>query len=321
MSSIGDIVLTSPVVRCLKKQLDNVEIHFVIKQQFAHVMEHNPYIDQLHIFNDNLPQLIHTFKAQQFDYIIDLHNNIRSMRIKKALNEVTAHSFYKANIQKWLFTNLKLDFLPQEHCVDRYMKTVEPLGVKNDNEGLDYFIPEKDEVDVFSYFSWLNYPFVAYGFGGTYTTKRMPNEKIKALCEALPYPIVLLGGPEDSDNADEIAEGLEGKVYHACGKLSLNQSVSIANQSNCVIAHDTGLMHIAAALQKPTVSIWGCTHPRLGMTPYMSEEKYTIIENKKLRCRPCSKLGYDTCPKKHFRCMNDLSISEIVEAVESMVSL
>ncbi len=319
MSSIGDIVLTSPVLRCLKNQLENVELHFVIKKQFVAVMKHNPHIDKLHIFDDNLNDLISIFKAEEFDWIIDLHNNIRSMRIKKALGNVPSKSFYKANIQKWIFTNLKLDFLPQEHCVDRYLKTVEHLGVKNDGKGLEYFIDAKDEVDVYDYFSWLNYPYIAYGFGGTFSTKRMPNEKIKKVCELLPYSVVLLGGPEDAENANEIAEGLEGKVFHACGKLSLNQSVSVLKQAHCVIAHDTGLMHIAAALKKPTVSVWGCTHPRLGMTPYMAKEKFEIIENNQLRCRPCSKLGYDTCPKKHFKCMNELNEGDIVEAVRRLV--
>ncbi len=117
---------------------------------------------------------------------------------------------------------------------------------------------------------------------------------------------MLLGGKEDSQAADEIEKVLGDKIINACGKYNLNQSASLVQQAEYIITHDTGLMHIASALKKKVISIWGNTVPEFGMYPYLTEFK--IIENKELSCRPCSKIGYNKCPKGHFKCMNDLNL-------------
>jgi ADP-heptose:LPS heptosyltransferase len=141
-SSIGDIVLTSPVVRCIKKQLPHAEVHFLIKPQFKAVVEHNPYIDKIHYLGDSIAETIAQLRAENFDYLIDLHNNLRSLRIKLALSGVKSFSFDKLNFQKWLLVNMHLNRMPEVHIVDRYLHTVQSLGVKNDGAGLDYFMPE-----------------------------------------------------------------------------------------------------------------------------------------------------------------------------------
>lgn len=313
---MGDIVLTTPVMRCLKTQLD-CEIHFVVKKAFKTVVDNNSYIDQLHVYDDNLNELIKNWKQQKFDWIIDLHNNLRSFLIKKRLWNVPSKSFYKANIAKWKMEKLK-QLKPISHIVNRYMDTVAHLGVKNDGKGLDHFINKDDKVDLAQLFPTLKQPFIAYAIGGTYATKRMPPHKIRQLCEKINQPLVLLGGPGDKAVAEQAAQNLPN-IFHACGNLSVNQSVSVMQQSACVIAHDTGLMHIAAALKKPTVSIWGCTHPFMGMTPYMDKSLFSIIEVDGLNCRPCSKLGYAKCPKQHFNCMEKIDLGNIVEQVKSLM--
>ena len=148
-SSIGDIVLTTPVPRTLKVQLE-AEVHYCTKAQYAGLLTNNPYVDRVHVLNDSLSELVQCLKAEQYHYVIDLHHNLRTFRIKRALR-VKSFSFNKLNIEKWLMVNLKIDRLPNVHIVDRYMETVAPLGVKMDTLGLDYFIPERDEVER----SWL----------------------------------------------------------------------------------------------------------------------------------------------------------------------
>ena len=100
--------------------------------------------------------------------------------------------------------------------------------------------------------------------------------------------------------------------------LTLNQSAYMLDKSAMVISNDTGLMHIAAALKKPIVSIWGSTTPQMGMTPYYGKEimpqLYSEVNN--LSCRPCSKLGKDACPKKHFKCMIYQDLDKIAEFVK-----
>src|SRR4030095_3604321 len=143
-SSIGDIVLTTPVIRCLKKQVPDAEIHFLTKESFHSIVEHNPYIDKTHLLAHSFELMIHELKLEDYDHIIDLHKNVRTLRVKKALG-LRSHSFNKLNTQKYIYVNLKLNLMPNIHIVDRYLKTVEAFGVKNDGAGLDYFIPEKDE--------------------------------------------------------------------------------------------------------------------------------------------------------------------------------
>jgi ADP-heptose:LPS heptosyltransferase len=325
-SSIGDIVLTTPVVRCLKNQL-GVEIHFLTKKSFEKIVMTNPYIDQVYSIEKKISDVIQSLQAERYDCIIDLHNNLRSWQVKKALG-VRSYSFNKLNWRKWLVVKLKINRLPNTHIVDRYLDTIKHLGVINDGQGLDYFIPKEDEVDVsnllktqFSnkqapqYFeekSVLTQPYIAFVIGAAHATKRLPLEKIIGICNGLKLPVLLLGGQEDATSGDTITLKSTHYVYNFCGKLNLNQSASVVKQAHRVITHDTGLMHIAAAFHKKIISIWGNTIPEFGMTAYT--EGVDIFEVKDLGCRPCSKIGFQECPKGHFRCMTNQDTEAIVSA-------
>jgi len=298
-SSIGDIVLTTPVTRCIKKQYPNAEVHYATKQSFKVLVENNPYIDQYHLLGKSLNEFIATLKAENFDYIIDLHNNLRTSIIKFRLSSAKSFSFEKLNFKKWLLVNLKINQMPDVHIVDRYLKATESLGVINDNQGLDYFIPAKDIVQI-------NEPYIAFAIGGQHATKKLPTTRIIEICQKLSGKIMLLGGKEDATAAEEIEKAVGVSIINACGKYNLNQSASLVQQSAYLITHDTGLMHIASALKKKVISIWGNTVPEFGMYPYLTEFK--IIENKNLSCRPCSKIGYSKCPKGHFKCMSELNL-------------
>jgi ADP-heptose:LPS heptosyltransferase len=306
-SSIGDIVLTTPVPRCIKTQVKNVEVHFVTKLQYKTILENNPYIDKLFLLKEDLNELISELKKENYDVVIDLHNNLRTRIIKWKLG-VKSFNFNKLNIEKWLMVNFKINKLPHVHIVDRYLETTKSLGVKNDALGLDYFIPEKDEVP------WSLFPethrngFVAYAIGAQHETKKLPLERMIELCKKINQPIALLGGKEDAENAEKIQAAFEKEnsknIFNACGKLNLNQSAAILRKSTLVFSHDTGLMHIAAALKKEVYSIWGNTIPAFGMYPYQTN--FHVLENKNLSCRPCSKIGFHKCPKGHFKCMNEM---------------
>lgn len=304
-SSIGDIVLTTPVVRCLKQQLPGAEVHFCTKGSFRGLVENNPHIDRSYFLDDSLNDLIRQLRAEKYDYIIDLHHNLRTAIIKLRLG-VRSYSFNKLNSQKWLLTRWKINAMPPIHIVDRYMETLRSLGIINDERGLDYFIPYRDEVEL----EWLpatHRPgYVAFAIGGQHYTKKLPLPRMIELCLRIDYPIVLLGGKEDAVTAEAIEQALGSRlIYNACGKYNLNQSASLLQQSRVVFSHDTGLMHIAAALKKKVYSIWGNTTPLFGMYPYKTP--YVVLENNGLSCRPCSKIGYDRCPLGHFKCMNDLT--------------
>ncbi|WP_276359874.1 glycosyltransferase family 9 protein [Daejeonella sp. H1SJ63] len=310
-SSIGDIVLTSPVVRCLKTQLEGIELHYLTKKAFEPVLAANPYIDKLHIFDKSLSDCINELKPENFDYVIDLHHNLRTLVIKTKLG-IRSSSFDKLNWQKWLLVNLKKNVLPPVHIVDRYLKTVEFLGVKNDNQGLDYFLQKEYELKDMLPASHQRY--IAMVIGAQHGTKRLPEEKLTELCSKISFPVVLLGGPEDAERGERIANAAGSQVFNACGKFKLDQSAFLVKMSEKVISHDTGLMHIAAAFNKPVYSIWGNTVPEFGMYPYKTDESY-IFQVNGLNCRPCSKIGHETCPKGHFNCMNKINLDDIITKI------
>ncbi|WP_018341385.1 glycosyltransferase family 9 protein [Cytophaga aurantiaca] len=312
-SSIGDIVLTTPVIRCLKKQLPNAEIHYATKNTFKSILENNPYVDKVHVLSTSTTELINELKLEKFDVVIDLHKNIRTLKIKWAL-KAKSYSFDKLNIQKWLFVNWKFKTMPDKHIVDRYLETMHTLGIKNDGGGLDYFIPKKDIIDLASLPDvYRSKGYVAIAIGAQHATKRLPETKLKELIKKISLPILLLGGKEDTPMGDILVSHFSASknILNTCGTYNLNQSASLVEQSNYLYTHDTGLMHIAAALKKRIISIWGNTVPEFGMYPYKTE--YVLWQVQDLSCRPCSKIGFNTCPKKHFKCMNEqiLPVHEI----------
>jgi ADP-heptose:LPS heptosyltransferase len=152
--------------------------------------------------------------------------------------------------------------------------------------------------------------------GAAHATKRLPTEQLIALCRQLPQvAVVLLGGPEDKDTGAHIAQVAGAHVINACGGFRLHQSADLVRQSAVVVTHDTGLMHIAAALHRPIVTIWGNTVPELGMYPYLPSgaPAYRGFEVAGLPCRPCSKIGHAACPRGHFDCMAQQDIPQIAQ--------
>lgn len=292
--------------------MPDVEIHYLTKEKFYPVIKANPYISRIHIFKDDLSGVIRSLKNIKFDFIVDLHKNLRSSRIKLALRKPSG-TFKKLNFKKWLIVNLKIDKLPDQHIVDRYFGAVQKLGVKNDGKGLDYYIPEEDILQFEDLPPSHVEGFLAFVIGGMHYTKMYPEEKIIELCRMIQIPIVLLGGPGDHDKAERIMEQCSEKIYNACGLFNINQSASIISMASQVVTNDTGLMHIAAAFKKEIFSVWGNTIPGFGMYPYFprGEERSHIFEVEALTCRPCSKIGYSKCPKKHFRCMMDIDTEKL----------
>lgn len=321
-SSIGDIVLTTPAIRCLRKAYPDAEIHFLTKHSFRGIVDHNPHINKIHTLGDSFELMLHELQQEEYDYIIDLHHNLRTLRIKRALKKAKSFSFDKLNVQKFVLTNLKVNVLPDKHIVDRTIECMKSLGVENDGGGLDYFIPEKDVVNNSDLPTGHLHGYIAVVIGAALNTKKLPIHKLKELCAAIDHPIILLGGKEDVEDGEAIASVDEIKIYNACGKFNLNESADLVRRSKLVITHDTGLMHIAAALQKPIISVWGNTVPAFGMYPYYgkrSTQEYKVAEVNKLWCRPCSKIGYKKCPLGHFKCMEKIAVNEIVNMATRMI--
>jgi ADP-heptose:LPS heptosyltransferase len=313
-SAIGDIVLTTPVIRSLKKQIPGAEIHMLVKSKFRESIETNPHISTFHFIEKHPDEVIETLRKEKFDYIIDLQKNDKSSWVCSMLY-AKHYSFPKLNFKKFLLVKFKINKMPNMHVVDRYFEAVKKLGVKNDQQGLEFFLKPQEELFSMQEIDFFKTKYVALVLGATYYTKRIPQQKLEEVILKVNCPIVLLGGPAEAKLAEELSAKFSHTV-NTVGKTSLQQSAHYIKNAAVVITSDTGLMHIAAAFRKRIVSIWGNTVPLFGMYPYMPGENSVIVENNSLDCRPCSKLGFDKCPKKHFKCMLDHDSGQIASMVE-----
>lgn len=301
LSSIGDIVLTSPVVRCLKQQTD-CTLHFLTKKCYNTLVANNPYIDKVILFDGDIKTTVSELKAENYDFIVDLHNNTRSHIIRRRLRKPGA-SFNKLDFKKFLITKFKINLLPKVHVVDRYFGAVKKLGVENDGRGLDYFIDEKEKMPTGLE---LSEHYFVFAIGGQHKTKIVPTDIIVQICNSMrTNKIYIIGGKEDRVEGSKIILRCSN-VFNLTDRLTINQSAQVIRNADRVFTGDTGMMHIAAAFKKDITSFWGNTIPEFGMYPYYPVDfkgKSEIVENKNLKCRPCSKLGYEHCPKGHFMCM------------------
>ncbi len=301
-SSLGDIVLTSLLVRCLKKQL-GCEIHYLTKNSFKDLVSSNPNIDKVWLLNNKIANIIPVLKAEHYDLIIDLHKNLRSLLIRFHLWNIPAVSYHKANVAKWLAVQFKIHRFPKNHIALRYLHTLKKYNVQDDGHGLDYFIPTYDQIDLQSI--PVTTPYIALVIGAAHFTKRIPLIKLQELIASLDviYPILIIGGPAESAAGQLLASD---RVINTCGKYNINQSASLLNQAAFVVAPDTGMMHIAAALKKPIRSIWGSTLAEFGFWPFYGfnhKDLNVSFEIKGLSCRPCARFGRQSCPEGHFKCM------------------
>ena len=313
-SSIGDIILTTPVLRCLKQQT-GVEVHYLTKKSFSGLLQNNPYIDTLHCIDKEIGvNLIEKLKAEQFDLIVDLHGNWRSLRIKNVLG-VPSKTFAKLNLQKWLLIHLGLDVMSRQHVADRYLGTVAHIGVANDCKGLDYFMAPETTVDVD-----LNKPFIAWSIGGSFSLKKLAVAQVAHVCNKLDLPVFLLGGLQEVDEAGAIIEACDHQnIQNFCGKLSLDETAFLIKNCKILLSNDTGLMHIGVAFKKPIISFWGCTKPSLGFGPYYSASS-SIQMLSKISKRPCSKHG-QSCKHNNVGCIKSIDTDEILRVLEQQINL
>lgn len=309
-SSIGDILLTTPIVRVLKAQFPQAEIHIATKASYAHLWEENPNVSQVHGYHGNLWKFASELRNQGFDRVYDLHKNLRSHflclllgKFPKQINKYTS--------ERKAFVQTKINALPG-HLVDRNLQS---LGLQPDDQGLDYFIPASSQVDLDEL--GIKSPFILFAIGAAHQTKVLSYPKMIELIDAIPHQVVLVGDDWDEKIGYRLATLFPEKVVNLCQKTSIAQSASFIQQASMVITHDSSMMHVAAALKHPKLfTIWGSTHPGLGFTPYHTP--FTAIENTALACRPCSTQGSNVCPLGHFSCLNSLDLSAIKTAAQAL---
>jgi ADP-heptose:LPS heptosyltransferase len=319
LSSIGDIVLTSPVARCIRTQRPDCEVHFATKAAYADLVRFDPHVSDVHEFRGDGPDLIRRLRAERFDMVVDLHASVRTWWLTRALGRPTI-TYCKHRVARWLRVTLRLNTLPTDHVVDRYVAPLEALGVRNDGLGLALHIPPERCADPSHLPESHRRGYVALAVGAAHATKRLPLHRLIGIAQELERPVVLIGGPGDAAVAAQIADAVGHRVHNAVGRYDLLASASLLRDAAAVIAHDSAAMHIAAAFQRPVVSVWGSTIPAFGMGPYLPQhpERAAIVEVPSVACRPCTTIGRARCPKGHLRCLELHDHVQIAQLARAM---
>lgn len=315
-SSIGDIVLTTPVIRAIHAQLPEAEIHYLTKRPFVDLLAHNPHIHKIIAIDRSIKEVIGSLKSERYTVVIDFHHNLRTLRLRWSLG-VPSHAFPKLNFKKWLLVRFKWNRMPEVHVVDRYFEAVKAIGVKSDHLEGEIFLSKHDEVDPQTTVGFAPKTYTTVAIGAQFQTKQLPLHKLQEVIEGIRGPVVLIGGASDSAKGDELVQLSKRKdIISTCGQFSLLQSASLVKQSKVLLTNDTGMMHIAACFGVRIVSIWGNTVPAIGMYPYTPTDSTQWSKHEvQLHCRPCSKIGFSSCPKGHFNCMEQQDTQSIAEDV------
>ena len=316
--TIADVVFATPIIRALKVQLEDVAVHVLADVSVAFALDENPYVDHIHFSQSSVWKNYRRLKSEKCDIVINLGERWMSKYLPFFLNART-YSLTSIRWKQWLMVNLKIDQLPNKHLVNRMFDGVEKLNLKPDELGLDYFMPEKDKVSR----EWLPEAFwegyMVFCIHARYNTRKLTVDRMIELCDKINKPIVLLGSNEDVATG-EVVSSFFGKavsiryekgllelnkrtvVYNGCGKFNFNQMASVIKQSKAVFTFDNDFIAVASAFKKEIYGIWGNTILMFGRYPYRT--KFTVLENNRISCRPCTYKGFDKCPKGHFKCMN-----------------
>ncbi len=317
-NSIGDLVLVSPTVKVLAQE--GHKIHFLVKDAFTDMMSLNPHIEKVLPFKSLDQDLINELRSFGFDAVIDLHNNLRSNWICNRL-KLKRYSLDKQSVRDFVMIKFGLFRYERKHIVERFIDVVRPIVKGEINSDIEFYLKSIDNYKSID-LSGENY--ICIAVGTSFATKDIPQEKLKSFLSSYDGRVVLLGGMDDIDKAEYItSELVDRPIINFVGKLKIDESAFIIKNSTLVLTGDTGLMHIAAALSIPTVSIFGSTHPMLGFSPYYGKQSinHHIIQNISLTCRPCTGQGRNKCPRSHFKCMNDIPVDEIRRKVEDIAKL
>ncbi|MBR3529669.1 MAG: glycosyltransferase family 9 protein [Bacteroidales bacterium] len=325
MSSIGDVLLTTPLLRCLKQQLPGVEVHFLTKSGMASLVETNPHVDKVHILQESMSATVKMLRAEHFDFVADLHNVPRSRRLRRRLH-VRWKSYRKNTLAKWLQIVTKRAPKKGRHVVERYFDAVRPLGVHPDDKGLECYLPSSMDVAAFANSTigkskvadLTAQPYVVIACGAQHATKRIPPDKLQFLASTIKKPILLLGDKGDAERIRQRELHFQPHVHNLCGKTTLMQTAALVRTAAVVVTPDTGIMHLAAAFQVPTIALWGATDPAFGFSAYHTLHADCVSDS--CWCHPCSRTGGERCPLGHYNCMNHQKWQQICQTVDRMVS-
>ncbi len=315
-SSIGDVILTTPLIRCLRAEFPGSQIDFLVKKEFAIVVLDNPNISKIITFDKTagsaeLYRVRKQVKQNNYNHIFDIQRNIRS-RFVSIGSGAHISGFSKKLLARELLIRFDKNIYKEIKPVYlRYFEAVEFLGVKYDGKGTEVF-PSASEVLKVTEILEQNkimsaVPVLVIAPGAQWENKRWTTEGFAAaadlFCAKTGAKVVLIGGPGDSTICEKVQSIMKTPSLNLAGKLSLMGSASLLGKAAMVFTNDTGMLHMAQAVKAPVVAVYGPTTRELGFFPLPENSRVAETE---ISCRPCTQKGLNYCPEKHFRCMNDI---------------
>lgn len=339
LSSIGDIILSSPLLRVLRKSAgNNARIDFVVRKEYAELVRYNHHLSIVHEYDVNtgytgLQQLALSLRAERYDLVIDIHDSIRTMFLRTMSNAKGVVIIDKRKMERWLLVNLKRNAYDDNLTVaERYIETVKDYDVSDDGRGLEIFIPDSTQFEISGKIAKLRLndfeKVIGLCPGSKHFTKRWQKEKFAevAVKAATDYnaKILLFGGKDEFDDCEFVRQEVirrkgERFATNYAGEFSLLETAAALEFCDAVVTNDSGLMHLAAAKQKKVIAIFGSTVKEFGFAPYGTQS--IVVEKEHLKCRPCTHIGRKDCPQGHFDCMNGISAEQVYTALRQMILL
>ncbi len=286
------------------------EVHYLTKAAFAQLLEPNAKVFKVWTLTDKLKDVIALLKEIDFYRVIDLHNNLRSKQVKLSLS-AKSYTLSKDPVGMFLLTKFNLKNGDRKHIVERFLDVIKPIGSVIKKPKTSFHFKEKSTLSAYD----LPKSYLVINIGAAFYTKQMPSRLLVEFIGLYDRPIILVGGKGEQELAATIIDQCSHKqLLNTVGLLSISDSARLISKALLVVSGDSGMLHITAALDVPLVAVYGSTHPILGYTPYCSKSQYKIVQINNLNCRPCTKQGNHSCPKKHFKCMNDITSDMLIEA-------
>ncbi len=335
LSSIGDIILASPLLRILREKFPRSTIDFIVKSEYAELVKHNPRLSsviQLNADNGGEVTRIHRqIRETKYDLILDLHNSLRSRRLRSFSRARRVRVVDKRVFRRAMLVKLKKNYYGHiVHVADRYIECAEGLGVQNDGKGLEVHVPDEIAAMTRLKLSRLNLEassrVIGIVPGAKHFTKRWPQDRFVRFgvnaSQTSSTKLLVFGGKDEADYCSDLAhlintESGSTTAVSFAGQFSLLETAVAMDACELVVTNDTGAMHLAAARKKKIVAIFGSTVQEFGFFPYAVPS--IVVENSSLPCRPCSHLGLHACPEKHFKCMNDITSEEVERAAQRLL--
>jgi heptosyltransferase-2 len=336
LSSIGDIVLATPLVRVLRTSFPSSHIDFVVRKEYAELVRYNKNLDTIVEFDaktgfPGLRRLKNQLRSEQYDLVLDIHNSLRSRYLRILIGVKNIVVVNKRIFARTMLVKFKKNYYREIISIaDRYIETVNKFGVQNDNAGLELHVPDELKLNIYKRMSALeidhNKKIIGFCPSAKHATKCWPQERFTEigirLANEYDTKIILFGGPADKERCGAIADAInerigKGRAVDLSGELSLLETAPAMEFCDVIVTNDSGLMHVASAMKKKVVAIFGSTVREFGFFPVGTES--VIVERAGLYCRPCSHIGRSTCPEGHFRCMKEIQVEDVAEVIKGML--